>query len=151
MISQYHHLKYPWSRTVCVQAPRIGNKNDCRQCAALIDFNRTPRKRLKIGKENEGVSDSSELGQSTQGRKTCRDTHFAIISIFIALPIICMSGLMTASYRPIHAQHSIFCQKKTPRTQAFTRCGALQFDITACWRYVPRQTAACLGIRPLIR
>lgn len=114
MIPQCHHLKYPWSRTVCVQAPRIGNKNDCRQCAALIDFNRTPRKRLKIGKENEGVSDSSELGQSTQGRKTCRDTHFAIISIFIALPIICMSGLMTASYRPIHAQHSIFCQKKRP-------------------------------------
>ncbi|RMS26742.1 hypothetical protein ALP69_200030 [Pseudomonas syringae pv. aceris] len=44
-----------------------------------------------------------------------------------------------------------FLPKKTPHSQAFARNGALQFDITACRRYVSRQTAACLGAKSLRR
>ncbi|RMV44512.1 hypothetical protein ALP10_200143 [Pseudomonas syringae pv. helianthi] len=41
----------------------------------------------------------------------------------------------------------IFCKKK-PRTRAFAWYEAFQFYITACWRYISRQTAACLvGVR----
>lgn len=44
----------------------------------------------------------------------CKNTQSAIISRFVTLPIIELSGLMTAPDRPIHAQHSSFCQKKRP-------------------------------------